>query len=114
MPGGQVARNHQIGHGLGEIQKPQRVGDGRTALAQLARGLLLRITAFLHEAADGGGLLDGVEVLTLQVFDQRGLHLLLVGHAAHDTGHRLQPRQTRGAVTALARDDAVAHTVFHH
>ena len=45
------------------------------------------------------------EVLALQVFDQRGLHLLLVGHAAHDTGHRLQPRQTRGAVTALARDD---------
>ena len=49
----------------------------------------------------------GVEVLALQVFNQRQRGGLLVGHILDDDRHLVQPGHARGTPAALARNDDV-------
>ena len=114
MARAQLAGLHQRQHLLGQGEKTQGVGDGRAAFAQLFGGLLLGVAAFVHQGTDGGGFFDGVQILPLKVFDQGGLHLLLVGQVADDAGNGGKPRQPGSPVTAFAGYDAVAHSVLHH
>ena len=53
------------------------------------------------------GLLDGVEVLALEVFDQGQLHGLAVVGLDHEHGDFIQSRQPRGAPAALTGDDLI-------
>jgi len=96
---------------LRQRQQPRRIGDGGARLAHALRHIILRHAVHVLQGAVAFGLFDGVQVLALQVFDQRHLHgALLVGREdAHR--HLLEPGHTAGAPAALARDDLIKAAV---
>ena len=59
------------------------------------------------QALQALGFFQGVQVFALDVFNQRHGGGRLIRHIAHQHGHRVQPRQARGAKAALARNDFV-------
>ena len=74
--------------------------------------LFLRKVVLVHELFHGVRRFDRVEILPLQVFDQRDLFDLAVGVFADDDGDLRKPRHFRRAVTAFARNDHVL-AAFH-
>ena len=94
----------------GSSEQPQAVGHGRAVLADRLRDFLLREVELVHQAAVGGGLLDGVQVLALDVLDERHLEqapFVGGGHIADDDRDAAQAGQLGGAPAPLARDDLV-------
>ena len=62
----------------------------------------------VDELAVGARRLDRVEVLALEVLDERELELLAIGELADDRRDALQAGEPRGADAALAGDELVA------
>ena len=56
---------------MGQPQQPDIVGNRRAILPDRLRDLFLGQTEIVGEAAVGRGLLDGIEILALNVLDQR-------------------------------------------
>src|SRR4051812_46013000 len=73
--------------------------------------LLLGVGIIVDEPFIGLGLLDRVEVLALDILDQRDLERLLVAEFAHDGGDFVEPGALRRAPAPLAGDDLEAMTV---
>ena len=71
------------------------------------RQLLLRQPVGIDQLAEGEGDLDRIEVLALDILDQRHLHYLVVIHGADIGGDRLQLYQPGSAVAALTADDDI-------
>ena len=90
-------------------QQPQCVGYCASALAYGLRHLLL-IKAEIQELLVGACLLDIVEVLPLEVLDDRDLERFLVRQLANNDRNRLEPRLFGRAQAALASHDLVAVT----
>ena len=59
--------------------------------------------------AEGGRLVDGVEILALQVLDHRQLEDALVVEVEHPRGNLVELGLDAGAQPALAGDELVAH-----
>ena len=108
MSGGNLPFTHHIHDLLRQVEQAQGVCDGRTGLAHPFCHLLLGHAVALHQLLIAGRLLDGVEVLALQVFDQRDLHRLLLIHLPDDDRDLLQARHAAGAPTALACHQLIA------
>lgn len=72
---------------------------------------LLGMAKFLDEALIGLGLLDRIEILALDIFQQGNLQRLAIAIVADDDGHFVQPRTLRCAPAALARDDLIIMAV---
>ena len=70
--------------------------------------LLLGHVELAGEPLEGAGLLHGVEVGALQIFDDGDLHRLLVRDLAQDGGDGGLAGQLRGAPAALAGDELEA------
>ena len=98
---------HHVQDLLIEREQAQRVGHPAAALAQHDGELLLGRAVAVEQLLEGRGLLDGVEVLALDVLEQgdlEGLGLLVGaddGRDLRDAGH------ARRAQAALAGDQAV-------
>jgi hypothetical protein len=75
---------------------------------------LLGVAIFLDQPLVGLRLLDRVEVLALDILDQRNLKRLRVGKIAHDRRDLMQLRLLRRAPASLARDDLEAVAVRPH
>ena len=58
-----------------------------------------------QEPLVGLGQLDGVEVLALDVLDERELERVLGAHVLHDDERLAQPRALQGAPASLAGDE---------
>jgi hypothetical protein len=95
-------------HRLGQVEQAQQVAGGAARAAHGLRGLLVREPELVHQALQALRLFQRVEVLALDVLDQRHHGGGLVGHLAHQHRHLVQPGQARGAEAALAGDDFVA------
>jgi len=70
----------------------------------------------LHHLLKGARSLDGIEVLALNVLDQRDLEHLLVCHARLDhRTDRLETRDLRSAPAAFAGDELIltVHGAHH-
>src|SRR5207253_4097002 len=93
--------------GVREAQEAQRVRDRRPLLADARREFLLRQPVLLDQALVRLRLLDRVEVLALDVLDQRDLERLVVGDLANHHGQLTQPRLLRRPPSALAGDEHV-------
>ncbi len=66
-----------------QADQAQQVGNGRARLADRFRDLLLGQLELLLQALQGSGFLDRVEVLALDVLDQRHGDGRFVRHVAH-------------------------------
>ena len=80
-----------------EVEEPQGVGDGRASPADPGRDRLVAVAEHIDELPVGKGGLDRVEVLALEVLDERELQLLVVGELADDRGDPVQAGRDRGA-----------------
>ena len=88
MAGGDVSVSGKLSHLFGQAEETDGVRDGRTGTADAGRGLLLCKTIPGDEQLQAFRLFDGVQVFTLQVFDEGDLHRLLIGHFPDDDGNR--------------------------
>ncbi|MPM78825.1 hypothetical protein SDC9_125840 [bioreactor metagenome] len=62
----------------GQGEQAQGVGDGGAGFSKPPGRFFLRQAGRVHQLTDGGGLLHGVEILTLQVLDKGGQHAIFV------------------------------------
>ena len=69
----QLVAGDEVAHLLRQLEQAQRVGHRRAVLADPLRQLLLRVAELVDEPLVGLGLFDRVEVLALQVLDEREL-----------------------------------------
>ena len=67
-----------------KLEEPHAIGDGGAALADLLRDVLLAKTEFAREPRESEGLFDRVQVLALQIFDEREFEHFLVRCGADD------------------------------
>ena len=90
-----------------QAEQAHRVRNRTAALAQSARGLLLRQTVAVNQLAAALGHFDGVKVLTLEIFNQCEGGGLFIGHFLDKHRHFLKPCHPRGAPAALPRNDDI-------
>ena len=91
----------------GQFEQTQEVGDGGAFLADALAQPFLGEVVLVDKFPEGQRDFDGVQVLTLDVLDERHLgHLAVVGRS--DVGRNgVQPGQQRCAVATFTRDDLV-------
>jgi hypothetical protein len=82
-----------------------------TGFASLSSGLLVRHLEFVDQPLHAGGLFHGIQVLALDVLDQRHGERCVVGHFAHQRRHLVEPGHLRGTPAPLAGDQLVAVSI---
>ena len=108
MAGAQLGFGHQLLNRGRELEQPERVRDRGTALPHTGRDVLVGHVEVLDQLLVRGRLVDRVEVLALQVLDQRLLEHPGVGHRPHDGGNRLQTGPPSGPPAPFAGDQLEA------
>ena len=93
---------------VGQLEQADQVGDRRAVDAQAAGQLFLGAAVTRQVVAEGRGLVDGVEVLALEVLDHRQLEDPLVVEVEHPGGDLVELGLDAGAEPALAGDELVA------
>jgi hypothetical protein len=108
MPGREAAFFDQVlDHGF-ELQKAQRVGDCGAVFSGALGDVLLGEVEFVGETLKGARLFDRIQVLALQVFDERHLERDFLGDLANDDGNARERRPLGGAPAAFTGDQLVA------
>ena len=92
----------------GEIEQAQRVRDRRSGAADPRGDRLVGETELVDELTVPVRRLDRVEILALQVLDQRELELCLLVELADDGRDAIEAGRGRGPESALPGDEAVA------
>ena len=87
VPETQSAALQVVLHGDGKLEKANEIGDAGAIFACAGCNLLLCQTKLATEPLKRAGLLNGVQVFTLQVLNDGDLHCLLVGDLAYDSGN---------------------------
>ena len=100
---------------IGQREQSQRIGDRRAALAEAPRQIFLREAVLIDQARKAGGFFDRIEVLALQVLDDRDFERIAVVGFAHDRRNRrlaaaprtrasaVRPRRVRSSRRVCAR-----------
>jgi len=105
-----AVEDHRL-HRLLQIAQPEQVGGGGPRAADRLGGFLMGELELLDQPLHPIRLLEGVEILALDVLDQRHGERRGVGHLAHQHRHLLQSRDLRGTPAPLSGDDFVAAVV---
>src|ERR1051326_3158086 len=104
----QRSRREQLLHALRQLHQAQKVRDRRALFADLLRDLFLRQSEFFVQLVIGVRFFDRVEVLALDVLDERELQGVAVGRALlDDDRYFAESRFLRRAEAALAGDQPV-------
>ncbi len=91
----------------GQGEQPERVGDRGALLADPLGDLLLGQAQIVDQRLEGGRLLDGVQLLALEVLDEGQLQQPVVRDLLHDRRDLEQPRDLGRPPAALPRDQLV-------
>src|SRR5262249_2849262 len=102
------SRRHLRTNFVRQFQEPEMVGDRRTVLPYRRRDVFLRQVKLLGKASIGQRLLDGIEVFTLDVLDERHLEqrpLLTGTDLAYDDRNAKQASFECSPPASFAGDD---------
>jgi hypothetical protein len=102
---------------LRQLEQPEVVGHRRAILPHRGGDSFLGHLEIGAEPLVGRRLVDGIEILALNVLDERHLQNLRVvacSHVLDDHRHAQQPGALRRPPPALAGDDAIAAIHFAH
>jgi hypothetical protein len=104
MTGGETAFLQKLEYRVGQVQKPQGIGDGGAGFSHAQGNVFLGHVVLIHQDLVALGLFDGVQIFPLEVFN---LHdLSVVGFNDHG-GDLLQPGGLCGAPTPLSGNDLI-------
>ena len=101
----QPAIADEILHLARQLEQAQRIGDHRTAFADLGGDQFLRELKLADELRVTERFLNGVEILALQVFDQRHLQHRAIIRLADDDGDFGQSGELGRAPAAFPGDE---------
>ena len=90
-----------------EVKKADRIRDRGAVFADALGDLLLLQAEFLGQSRVGLGLLEGIEILALEVLDEGHLEHVAVRGIAHDHRHLRQLQLGRGPPAALPGDEFI-------
>ena len=107
VTGGDNIRFHVLGQLLWQSQQPHGVGDSGAGFSHLPGHFLLGQAEFLHQGLVALGLLHGIQILPLEIFDQTQLHGLAVVGLDDDDRDLVQTCLPGGPPAALAGDDLI-------
>ena len=107
MTGGQFALPDALLHLGTQPQQPQSICHGGTGLPYPTGGFLLRQAVLVHQCLIPQRFFQRVQILTLQVLNQRQLHGLFVVGFDDDCGHVAQVCHPRGTPAPLTGDDLI-------
>jgi len=96
-----------------ELEQSEVVGHARAILGDLAPDLLLG-RAGLGEGSVGVGELDGVEILALDILDDRELEAIVGCSVGHDRRDAIQAGRPRRPPAALSDDELEALSGLPH
>ena len=88
-----------------EVQQAHAIGHGCATLANLLCDVFLPQSKFASQPRKGPGFLDRVQILALQILDEREFEDILVGRFAHNDRRFGESDALRRAPAAFARDD---------
>ena len=97
-----------------QFQQSQRVSDMLSGLADAGSQFFLCIAQLFDQLFICFRFFDGIEVLSLNIFQQSDLHHLLIIKLHQDGRDLLQPCQLAGTQTALTGDQLIAADRFLH
>ena len=108
-----MARSHfaalqHVLHILRQIQKPQCIRDRRAGFAHCFCNLLLRELEVIHQHLVAVCFFQRLQILTLQVLNQRQLHHFAVRQVADNRRYGRQPCHARSTPASLTRNDLIA------
>ena len=112
MTGRQLLIPQQPCHRFGQGQQTQRIRHGGTRDAHPLGGLLLGQTQLLGQTAVAFGLFHWVQVLSLQVFNERQRVGGLLVHVQHDGRDLVEACQTAGTPAAFTGDNLISIPCF--
>src|SRR4051794_2519132 len=92
-------------HGVGKLEKPQRVGDVDAALAYGSGNIVVRMFEVARQRLITPGLFQRVEIRALHVFDDGKLQRLIVSRLDRMNRNLMQSGALRGAPASFAGDD---------
>ena len=92
---------------LGEPQEADAVRNRRAAACHAACQFLLREAELRQQLFIGTRLLDGVQVLALDVLNESHLRHLCIRCRTHDHGNGRAPRKTRRTEATLTRNELI-------
>ena len=102
----------QVLERLFELQEPDGVRNGGSVFASAVGDIFLSELEIGHQAFKCPRLLEGIEILALNIFNKCDLERLRLGDLADDRGNARQPRALRRPPTALAGNELVAGPVW--
>ncbi|MGB8438214.1 MAG: hypothetical protein WCE26_02400 [Candidatus Acidiferrales bacterium] len=91
-----------------ELEQADGVRYGGAVLAGALSHLLLGEMEFVNQALKGVGLLDGVEILALEVLNEGHFERHFLGHVADYNRHTAEAGSLGGAPPALAGNQLIA------
>ncbi len=111
VPFAQIPASQRLTHRGRKLEQSQRVADAGPALADVPGHLVVRQAEVLDELPITLGRLERIEVLALEVLDQRQLETLTLVRQTDDHRDRRQAGQARRLQAALAGDEKVSAAV---
>ncbi|MEZ4655687.1 MAG: hypothetical protein R3E12_19385 [Candidatus Eisenbacteria bacterium] len=82
-----MARGHEVQYGLGKLEQPQEVRDGRPILSDGDGDLRVRSSELIYKPLVSPRFVDCVEVFALNVLDQRNLEAGLIADLLLQNGY---------------------------
>ena len=108
MASGEAALLEEFLNRRFEFEQADGVGDCGPILSGAFSDLLLREMEFVDEALEGVGLLDRVEILALEIFDQRHFKCEVLRDIAKDDRNAVHIGTLGGTPTAFPGNELVA------
>lgn len=102
---------NQVLYRLFQLQEPDGVRDCGSVFAGAVGDIFLSELEIGHQPFKCPPLLDGIEILALNIFNQGDLKRLRLGDLADDCGNARQTRALRRSPAALAGNELVAGPV---
>lgn len=103
---------NKLANRLIETQQTQSVADRYAVFTCALRCFFLCQMKFLDQPVERGGLLDGIQILALQIFDECDLDGFLIRDVMHDRRDAVQAGKLRCAPTAFAGKEFVTLRPF--
>src|SRR5260370_238611 len=110
MSSRQAAALNQIEDRLFQAQEPRGVTNCCSILSGFCCNLFLRQMKFIRQTFVGPRLFDRIEVLALNIFDQRYLECRLVANLTDDRGNAAQAGSLRRAPSTFAGEKLISRS----